>query len=806
LIILNHIDSENQAGLHDLPARLLPGFRLDQARAYGLHLFVFICQSCVYFAFGLLTLLISPSASAKLLIYALSSTLAPALALMLGFWLERLRQRRQPETPFWDSLLIFNTSYGVFAVIVGMFYERNPAVVTLPLALFPFLEISLCLILLRRPEWIWRSLIGLAGLALLSFWILAGAPQTAEMAASLLTGVAAMSLPALAYPSGLKVSVWLATGLALLVLGLTALVALPPIHLWLILPAAAISFLLFRRSALLAPAWLWLVDGLTLAWIGLTVIDLSFQADLNHYNAYLGAVNDLLHGKTLLVDAISQYGILPGILIAGVLHAANQPVSYIGLSLINSALLAAQFGILYMLLRLTLPHPSLPALATLTAMAVSLSSTDLYLHPSSGPLRFAPTYLLLACAALRIKDPARAGGWRIAEWIALGIAAIWSVDAPIYSLCVYAGMALYEWRPDTGLAWGKWMVTRGVHAALAVALPLAAFSGATVLRSGALPVWQPLFNIFTHHVSRDPVYLTLPPLWDSWLIIAGLYLISLLLFSIQALIGNTATRRSEDSLAFGVLIAGMAHFVYWTGNSTIESAHILPVAYLIAFWFVRVERSALPASISLSLRIGMAALVALGLGLTLNNLISPQRQTPLSLIGNRIALASGLAHNVPTAPDWDSLPSITWQPVETQGEEVWLIAPDLLRLIHAANPADGRIALLAPLDSGLYALITTHTSNALPISFPSEDSNSPVWRERVDQAAARMRSGDRLIATYDFSLFYPIQQQVIERLCRDFALLPLQTETRAALLELAPAGSAGACTCTHTGMVCPASK
>ena len=74
------------------------------------------------------------------------------------------------------------------------------------------------------------------------------------------------------------------------------------------------------------------------------------DAQLTHQNFYLGPTNELLHGRTMLVDMFSQYGVGVMYFLAGIFSVV--PIGYGTFSIVNSALFALEIVALYAVVRL----------------------------------------------------------------------------------------------------------------------------------------------------------------------------------------------------------------------------------------------------------------------------------------------------------------------------------------------------------------------------------------------------------------------------------------------------------------------
>lgn len=293
----------------------------------------------------------------------------------------------------------------------------------------------------------------------------AGFGSLASLAAVLtwLAGVAAVGWLAIRRPSHSTLErihalgpkrLFAAPGVLLLalLLGFSRGLGLAPAQVALALLIAAgllgVHLLLLRRRC---PRRLGIVLDLSVvALLALVMNDLTLHqqpqrffgslSDL-HQNFYLGPVNDLLHGRAMLVDTFSQYGVGPFYLLAGWFQLATP--GYGGLALVSGLLTAAMVALAYFVLRLgETPRPL--ALAATAVVAVAAFFHPLQpptFFPSAGGLRLMLPYLLVAAGLLAQRRGERPGVLRLAVPVVLAVASLWSLETFVYCLAAFGGMA-----------------------------------------------------------------------------------------------------------------------------------------------------------------------------------------------------------------------------------------------------------------------------------------------------------------------------------------------------------------------------
>ena len=333
-------------------------------------------------------------------------------------------------------------------------------------------------------------------------------------------------------------------------------------------------------------------DSLALVSIVLLVFNASYLFDQHHYNFYLGPVNDLLHGKSLLVDINCQYGVLPIYLLAALFKADLFPFTYRGFSCILSLLLIAQYFLIYILLRGILKSTAIPILTLLLILAVNFFSqaSHAVLYPSIGPLRFGLAYLLLGAALLRTRYPHRQKLTLTLESGIVGIASIWSVETFFYVAATYTGMVLYEsllQATDMGrflthlgrrLVWTASLIA-GAHAALTLDI---------LFRSGQWPHWDYYLDYIALYSTNEFGTLPIDP-WSPWALISAVYFVSLLALTYRIIVLRDSKRNDPHPIVVGMTFFGIAQFTYYLGRSHPNALfHIsIPTLLLISYWLTR---------------------------------------------------------------------------------------------------------------------------------------------------------------------------------------------------------------------------
>ncbi len=163
-----------------------------------------------------------------------------------------------------------------------------------------------------------------------------------------------------------------------------------------------------------------------------------------HQGFWLAPVNDMLHGRALLVDVSSQYGVGVFYFLAAFFQMA--PLGYGPLSLLAGFLTALQYASAYGVMRLG-GAPGRLAVPAITAAVIGLllgslgSPAD---FPSTGGLRFGLAWLVAALAVLWTRWPRRRRSLQAAAMALVGIASVWSVETFAVVSATFLGVAAFE--------------------------------------------------------------------------------------------------------------------------------------------------------------------------------------------------------------------------------------------------------------------------------------------------------------------------------------------------------------------------
>jgi hypothetical protein len=275
-----------------------------------------------------------------------------------------------------------------------------------------------------------------------------------------------------------------------------------------------------------------------------------FDNFVHHHDFYLGPVNDMAHGRTMLVDIWAAYGV--GVYYALLAALSVLPFNHGGLVLLLSTLMAAQYLLVYATLRIAVRSQALVIVAVGAAvMANIFGEVHSYaVYPSVGPLRFGLPYLVVAAAVAAARWPQRARALRVGQLVVIAIAAVWSFETFVYTAVTWFALAalLAFGRPRAGLR----VLVRELAAAAAVSVgAVLALTIGTRVAAGAWPDWSGYFAYIrmmsVGEFANNPL-----DFWSPALLMAAAIFLSA--------VGVVSVARDERVRASGPVLAGLAGF------------------------------------------------------------------------------------------------------------------------------------------------------------------------------------------------------------------------------------------------------
>ena len=321
--------------------------------------------------------------------------------------------------------------------------------------------------------------------------------------------------------------------------------------------------------------------------IALIATDVEFTPITDNDNLFVGAINDILHGRAMLVGAYSQYGVGNMYALAPIFKVI--PLGYGTFEFVNEALWVALFCCIYAILRAA-RVPRLLAVLAITLIifsSVFAEITAFYTYigfPSTGPLRFGPAFPVVLAMVV--------GGRRINPGVAhavavavVGVSAVWSFEAFIYTGATFLAAAAADAvsRNDSRRRFTRLVVAAAVacvfiHAVLALA---------TRIFAGAWPDWGGYLEFIRLYSQKG--FGQLPVLaWSVGLPLAFFYFASAVTIVSLARWRRDLVREHREMFVALAALTGLAivAYTYFLGRSHINNLHhVAPAAIALgAVW------------------------------------------------------------------------------------------------------------------------------------------------------------------------------------------------------------------------------
>ncbi len=515
-----------------------------------------------------------------------------------------------------------------------------------------------------------------------------------------------------------------------------------------VLLGAALALVLVRSRSRARPrrAVRAAIDVLVPVVLLLVVNDLSYTVPfgdvLHHLNFYVGPTNDVLHGKTVLVDTFSQYGVGVVYALAALFALPGMRLGYGPLELVISVATALQVAALYLLLRITVRSQLIAVVAVVVAVMWSVFDTISFVsYPSGGVLRFGPPFLLVVLLAIAARRPA-SRGLALASLVAFAICSVWSVEVLVYG-CAAAGAFVLS---QAALARDPRQLRRLGGFALAALAAVAPRVLGTLLRAGQAPSLTVYWSYLEVYAKSHLAWVPLAPFSPSLLLALAL-LASGAAAAVLSVTGERTARERRTLPVIAALTAlGAAEFTWFLDRSFegVEPKLGLTIIAAGALWLdLLLADRARPAR-------GRAALIALLCGSAGLLMVASDNAATTALGSSALAALTGTAtfpsglYGLGTDASLGARLAVVWSSPIASGPPAERGAESLMRR-YDSRPV---VVLLAP-ELTTEVLVRSGRTNALPMATPSQDGIVPNAASRLGGALARLPSGTLLLTDTD---------------------------------------------------------
>jgi hypothetical protein len=452
-----------------------------------------------------------------------------------------------------------------------------------------------------------------------------------------------------------------------------------------------------------------------------------------HSDFFLAPVNDVVHGRTLFVDTGTPYGVGSIYFLALVFQIV--PLGYGGFGLVMTFLLGVQHVIAYAVLRIAGVGPVLSAATVGVSVAIALMSSTPVYSPSLGALRFGLPLLFLLLVLWRGPGKASSGGIPRSGLAVLGLSAVWSVEAFLYTAgaflaatVVYAGTSA-DLRSNFAGYLGR-AIRRGL---LVCFVAVSLLVVASLVRAREIPDvgwYAGSVQGLSGEFASEPV-----GAWSPVWALGACYMLSIAGLTWLTLARPALVRRNPPLMTAIAVSAtiGIGFLTYHINRSVDQVLPMLslPALMLVGLWVhALLDETEVPRRVK-AVTVGAAAWL---LGLILLAASPLVKETwPRTALSHAAPGGESLRYKLSGL--WES-PRIDPRSMEVE------------RLIERFFPGDNSPLILAEPDLTTEALMQTGRANRLPISFVSAKGIRAHWEPMLNDAISEIHNGEYAIVQH----------------------------------------------------------
>jgi hypothetical protein len=570
--------------------------------------------------------------------------------------------------------------------------------------------------------------------------------------------------------------------------------ALPEVSSWALvgLVAAVATWLTamkgFRQGSFLG-------KGLDLAFyvtLALLLFSFNLVESTFHQNIYLGPVNAVLHGKTVLVDENCLYGPGPVYLLALIFKTGWISLYYKQLCFVQMLLWMLQYLGIYWILRKVYASQWLAILAVAFGIVVERYGYYVYgnlAFCSVGPLRFGLPFLVLGSAYLRKAGAKGIFSTRFLELGLMGLACLYSFETFIYCAGGYgAFLAAESWADSQGLGtFLARLAKRALTLALVMALFQVLFALLTYARSGHWPNWGMYLEYIHLYSIGQMSYIPFPP-FSPWIFISGLCVISFMASCF--VLGARKGAQAETLYAFGITVAAIAEFTYFLGRAHPDNlSHLSMTSVIAGFYWIDFAWNKAGTWKPFRVAATLGAFVVAG---AFVNVCWPNAYGEMTM---------SLLYHVPAGiREFRSGQPSTLMGFLRQMRQIECNEPDVsarAELINKYCPNDSRVAIFVNPQQLTKTLLTARKAHVYPLSTPSlENSMLPSSMSLPMDMKTPLKVGDIIFAAQDdkgawnwppeAGLGGGIETAVFDKIKKEFSFQLLESSAGLQVLKLGP--------------------
>jgi hypothetical protein len=444
-----------------------------------------------------------------------------------------------------------------------------------------------------------------------------------------------------------------------------------------------------------------------------------------HQGFFLAPANSVLHGRVVLVNVFSQYGVGLIYFLAAIFAVIG--IGYGLISIVAAVLAMFELAVLYLVLRLVVRSQGLAVAALAVAIVASVLTQELlYVDaPSTGALRFGLPFLLILVEVVAISRHRRRS---LASWTSaalIGLASLWSFETFFYTVLAYISIvglqAAQRRRP-------VYLVRMSAPPLVAIVAVQAGYAAITKVVAGAWPDWGTYFAYLRLYSTQGFGGLPVGA-WSPGFLLGAVY------FTSALGLWFLSRSRLADELAIQLAAAagftgfGVASFTYFVGRSHPNNLHhiVVPAVATIVVWVdiaARLHGPILRRWISALAAMTLAAIVATGWG----NLRAVWPSTALGVLT--------------TAAPPHSFRLLRSDLIRLPRPYPYHSAvADGMRLLARYDPQHRHVVVLLSGELTDEYLLAADRPNAIPLSNPTQEGLLRATRDQVLRAAADLPAG-----------------------------------------------------------------
>lgn len=441
--------------------------------------------------------------------------------------------------------------------------------------------------------------------------------------------------------------------------------------------------------------------------------DLRYIPDLHHLSFFLAPAYEVSNGRLMLVETFSQYGV-------GVFYFLSAFLSLLGfgygsLAFVSGGLSTVTclviYAVIYSQTRSVRWATGGSLIATLVGPIASMGTVAMV--PSTGFLRFGPTWLLILFVSLSLRDGTTKRRLAVVVALMLGISVLWSFESAFYSAGVYFGSLVLLPIIASQRRLALVNLTRGITAIAVVV----GFGYLLTLWRSSGQILPSIYFSYIRLYSTEGFGTLLVNSWSPGLLLVALGLL-ILVWILICVVGMKSRRMcdlSDLTTLTAVTIYALLAFTYFLGRSHPNNlTHIAaPFVVAVVLWSWKLNpvlRPRLESGVSVRYYFRQVWLIGLALSVAVSlNIGSISEKVGESALGhlmapfgeNRGLFAAGrrFLSNPPTDPRTEVIASLVDRQISKELPVVFLVDSDLL----------------------VETLVSTDRSNAIPLSNPDQE-------------------------------------------------------------------------------------